>query len=871
MDSDFPILRAKGITNLGGGWRATQTTVIHMLGVFLCHCGTNIASNVDIQKLREHFSAQGHFVADHLFLCSQAGQDMIKEAVRENSLDRVVIASCSPKHHGGVFKECVGAVLNPYMWDMANIREQCAWVVDSKEEGTKKASALIAGSVRRVSAHEPIATVEVPVVRRAAIIGGGIAGMHAALELAAKGLEIYLIEKQPNLGGNMVRLDRTFPTDDCAMCTISPILNQVMMDPQIKVMTMSQVTEVSGRPGAYHLKVAQQPRFVDYDRCTGCGACATSEIKMQGLRPIEGLVDRISIQAESCKVCGACAKKCVHGALTQAGKGVQPKYDTAKCVGCWECLEACKFDALKRINVCPVVVSSEFDLGLGPRKAIYVPGTQAVPLRYLRDPDRCLRLRGEMDCLGCERVCSAEAISDMDFTSERELDVGAIVVATGYRQMDLSGTEYRTEHPNVITGLQLERLLSPAGPTNGKLLRPSDGKPPRSVVFVQCAGSRDRRRKEYCSKICCMYATKNASLIKQDDPGVEVKVAYTDLRAAGRGYEEYFDRAREMGVEFIRGNVGEIVPLGDRLLVKLENTFLGTPDDIMADLVILSTAMEPSEGTTEMEKLIPVVPGKDGFIAPVHVKISPVDTATGGVFVCGTAESPKPIQECITDAGAAASRVASYLRDDEMRVDLVTAFVDKPKCISCGKCEELCEYEAIRHSDQGYEVLDIACHACGKCAANCPTNAIDLRLHNDAQLESNSLGILEEDQDSIVAYCCEQCGYNAADLAGMAKRSYSTDVKIVRVPCSGRVSVAQMLLPFERGAKGVMIAACLDGQCHFQDGNSDAKRRAEAAKRALDLLGIGSDRLQFFNLSSAEGEKFVLAVRRMIELTGGKA
>ncbi|MEI8190860.1 MAG: F0F1 ATP synthase subunit A [candidate division NC10 bacterium] len=526
-----------------------------MLGVFLCHCGTNIASNVDIQKLREHFSAQGHFVADHLFLCSQAGQDMIKEAVRENSLDRVVIASCSPKHHGGVFKECVGAVLNPYMWDMANIREQCAWVVNSKEEGTKKASALIAGAVRRVSAHEPIATVEVPVVRRAAIIGGGIAGMHAALELAAKGLEIYLIEKQPNLGGNMVRLDRTFPTDDCAMCTISPILNQVMMDPLIKVMTLSQVTEVSGRPGAYHLKVAQRPRFVDYDRCTGCGACATSEIKMQGLRPIEGLVDRISIQAESCKACGACAKKCVHGALTQAGKGVQPKYDTAKCVGCWECLEACKFDALKRINVCPVVVSSEFDLGLGPRKAIYVPGTQAVPLRYLRDPDRCLRLRGEMDCLGCERVCSAEAISDMDFTSERELDVGAIVVATGYRQMDLSGTEYRTEHPNVITGLQLERLLSPAGPTNGKLLRPSDGKPPRSVVFVQCAGSRDRRRKEYCSKICCMYATKNASLIKQDDPEVEVKVAYTDLRAAGRGYEEYFDRAREMGVEFVRNNI----------------------------------------------------------------------------------------------------------------------------------------------------------------------------------------------------------------------------------------------------------------------------------------------------------------------------
>ncbi len=835
-----------------------------MIGVFLCHCGTNIAGVVDIVTLRDHFSKLGYHVEDHLFLCSQVGQEMIKSAVKEKGLDRVVIASCSPKHHGGIFKECVGEVINSYMWEMANIREQCAWTTSDRGKATQKAKALISGAIRRVEHHRPIESIDFPVLKKVAVIGGGISGMHAALELADKGFEVVLIEKEPNIGGNMVKLDRTFPTDDCAMCTISPILNEVMMNWKITVHTMTKVEKFEGRPGEYRLILKKRPRFVDYDKCIGCGACAKSEVQLATpmlAAPI--MVDRIRISQERCKICGACVKACVYGAITQTEKNVVPAYDRMKCIGCWKCKEVCKFDALDVVNVCPVVVPSEFDMGLGYRKAIYIPNSQAVPLKYVRDPVHCLLLNHTMDCQGCKGVCGPGAILVMDAERVFDISVGAVVVATGYQQYDLKGTEYHVENPNVITGLQLERLLSPAGPTGGKLLRPSDGKTPKTVTFIQCAGSRDIDRKEYCSKICCMYATKNARLIKTDNPEIDVKVCYTDLRAAGRGYEEYIDRAREMGIEYIRGNVGEVVPHGDRLIVKCEDTFLSRPVEIESDLVVLSTAMEPSEGTVEIEKLIPLVPGKDGFIAPMHVKIAPVDTTTAGIFISGTAEAPKPIQECITDAGAAASRVASFLRYDVITVDLVTAYIDQDRCMKCGKCADICVYDAIKETDGEFEVVDISCRACGKCAADCPTNAIDLRLNNDIQLEDSARGIMQVDKDSIIAYACEQCGYNAADLAGTAKNYYSTEIKIVKVPCSGRVSLAQMLAPFDLGAKGVMIAACLEDQCHFVDGNKDAKKRVELAKRALDMMGVGSHRLQFFNISSAEGDKFVQAVRKI--------
>lgn len=539
-----------------------------------------------------------------------------------------------------------------------------------KKEATKKALSLIKGTVEASRELQETGQVKVPVVKDVIVIGGGIAGVYTALELADKGFHVYLIEKNPTIGGNMCKLNRTFPTDDYSIDIISPILNETAMHKNIDLITMADVEDVSGHPGEYTVKIRRRPRYVNIETCTGCGDCAKTDFVMKKPK-IDGMIwlDRIKIDEELCNKCGDCATLCAEQsnppALTQKEEGEIPEYDTKTCVGCWVCVEKCPKKAVEIVNVCPIVVPSEYNLGLGFRKAIYVPDSQAVPLKYVRDPETCLQLNGTLDCQGCINICQAKALCD-DHDKELVLTGGALVVATGYEQYDLSGTEYNLEHPNVITGLELERLISPSGPTSGELKRISDGKMPKSVVFVQCAGSRDRRYAEYCSKICCMYATKNAQLIKAGHPDIEVTICYIDMRAAGRGYEEYFDQAREMGIKYIRGNVSEILSDGDELLVRTENTLLNEPLLLKADLVVLSTAMIPSKGTQHMIETIPLTPGRDGFIAPHHVKIAPVDTATTGVFIAGTAEAPKPIQECITDAGAVASRVATFLKDDEI-------------------------------------------------------------------------------------------------------------------------------------------------------------------------------------------------------------
>jgi len=483
----------------------------------------------------------------------------------------------------------------------------------------------------------------------------------------------------------------------------------------------------------------------------------------------------------------------------------------------------------------------------------------------LAEAARCLDCGTCARCGLCETVCEAEAIDYTQTDQVVDITVGGVVVATGYEQLDLTGTEFNVEHPNVITGLEMERMLTPTGPTEGHVKRPLDGATPKSVTFVQCAGSRDERYKKYCSGICCLYSTKNAQLIRQEYPDMEINILYIDFRTGGRHMEEYYQRLRGMNINLIKGRPSEILegPDGQVMMdVFDENT--GKLLQITSDLVVLAVALVPSRGSQDIIETMHLVVGPEGFATPTHIKIAPVDTSTGGVFLAGTVTGPKAIPECITEAAAAAARLSTFLQSDTMTVSLQKSHINGDICIQCGLCNDVCNYDAIDTTKDPFEVVPVACQACGMCAAVCPTNAIDLRQYLDVQVESQVKGILQAEPNKIIAYCCAQCGYNAADVAGTARSDYPDDIRIVRLPCTGRMSIQSVLMPFNYGARGVMVVGCLEGQCHFIDGNIAAKERTTKAKRALDILGIGSNRLEFFNMSSADGPKFVEAAKRMV-------
>lgn len=762
------------------------------IGVFLCHCGDNIAGTVDIARLKEELSREEDLlVRDSMFLCSEAGQNKIIETIDSEDIDRVVIASCSPIHHGEIFRKCIKKRLNPFMWEMANIREHCSWVHPNMEEGTEKAFSLIKGAIGKIRYKEPIETAEVPVKQEVLVIGAGISGMHASLELADKDFKVHLIEKDASVGGNMTRLGRTFPTDDCAMCTVSPIMNSTKAHPNINLMTQSEVVEFSGTPGDFSVTIETKPRYVIPERCTSCGLC------------------------------------------------------TEKC---------------------PVTISSEYDLGLGDTKAIHLPFDSCVPNSVFIEADACLYLQKGV-CRVCEKVCPADAIDFGQKVIRSTLEVGAIVVATGYKQKDLSNTEFNFEHPDVISGLQLERMITPSGPTEGKIICPSDGRTPKNVTFIQCAGSRDMRHNEYCSNICCMYSAKNSKILRTKLPNADINICYIDIRAPGKLYEEYYRTMRGKGIKMIMGIPSEIMnSTGGSLYFDVFDKATNKLLRVDSDLIVLATSLEPSKGTENMQEKLHLPNGPDGFLIPRHVKIAPVDTPSEGIYAIGLALGPKAIQECITDASAVASRIATLLKSETKSIDLSTAVIDPEKCTSCGKCMEACNYNAIMEEGGKFKVIDLSCRSCGKCVSVCPEDAIILRSFSRDQVIGLLDGILEVDPHSIIAYSTSACGYMAADIAGTSRREYPTNVKIVRLICACQLTVEDLVYPFKKGAKGVMVLSCPEPLHHYVDEVEVIKGTMKKATKVLEEMGISEKRLKLVEIVSPDGAKLQRVSTEMAEL-----
>ncbi|NOX96720.1 MAG: CoB--CoM heterodisulfide reductase iron-sulfur subunit A family protein [Nitrospirae bacterium] len=645
------------------------------IGVFVCHCGTNISGTVDVAKVAE--VARGmprvKFATDYRYMCSEPGQNLIKDAVKKHNLDKIVVASCSPSLHERTFRKCVeGAGLNPYQMEMANIREQCSWVHHDKKEGTKKAIDLVKMAVAKVGKDVPLKRMRIPVEKKVLVIGGGIAGIQAAIDVSMAGFKVVLVEREPSVGGRMARFDKTFPTLDCAACILTPKMVTVAQNDNITLYTYSEVEEVSGYVGNFEVKIRKRARSVDMDKCTGCGICY--------------------------------------------GK-------------------------------CPTKVPSEFDMGLGKRKAIYVPFPQAVPNIPVIDRKNCIYFLREK-CKICQKVCPPGAI---DYEQEDEIikeKFGAIIVATGFTLFDHSvyGEYGYGKFKDVVTGLHFERMANASGPTGGKIVRPSDGREAKDVVFIQCVGSRDEQKGlPYCSRLCCMYTAKQALLLKEHNSEAQAYVFYIDIRAAGKNYEEFVRRVQEeYGAVYLRGRVSRIFEKDDMLIVRGADTLSGAQIEIKADLVVLASGLIAQPDARKMAQMLGISYDKNNLFTEAHPKLAPVETVTAGIFLTGACQSPKDIPDTVATASAASVKAIGLIAPDELTLEPLVAKVNPDICSGCLACLQVCPFSAIEKEDVKdrltkemkivAKVIESVCHGCGACSATCRVGAIDIAGFRDEEI-----------------------------------------------------------------------------------------------------------------------------------------
>jgi heterodisulfide reductase subunit A len=638
------------------------------IGVFVCSCGLNIARTVDIEevvRVMGDYPGVVHAI-NYKYMCSDPGQSTIKDAIRDENLDGVVVASCSPALHEVTFRRtCESAGLNPYMCEIANIREQCSWVHNDREKATQKAGETIATVVEKVRFNEALVPISVPVTRRALVIGAGISGIQAALSIANSGHEVTLLEREPSIGGHLAGLAETYVTHDCSPCLLSSRIVEVKRHPRIETLTCSEIEDLKGYVGNFTAKIKTKASLVDPVRCDGCGLC---------------------------------------------------------------------------VEKCPVAVAPQTERTPGKTKAIWIPSPQVVPAEAVIDRDICTHFQDGCDL--CKKVCPRDAIDFDQGDRSMEKEVGAVVVATGFGlyPKEKIGEYGHGKYRDVIDGLEFERLLSVWERQGREIRRPSDGKVPREVVFIQCAGSRDPEHgMPYCSKVCCMYTAKHARMYKQAVPDGQAYVFYIDVRAGGKGYEEYVNEStKDEGTLYLRGKVARVFEDNGKIMVWGVDTLLGKKIEIAADLVVLATAMVPSEGAKDLAMRLKISSDQYGFFSEIHPKMRPVESPTSGVYLAGCAQAPRDIPETVAHASAAASKVAALFSRDKLSHEPIVVNVDEDICTGCAICVEACPYGA-REIDEWKRIAsvrEVLCQGCGACAAACPNGATGQKNFTASQVLS---------------------------------------------------------------------------------------------------------------------------------------
>ena len=650
------------------------------VGVYICHCGSNIAGKVNVAGLAQWAgqSLEGVVVArDYKFMCSSLGQELIQEDIRKEGLTRVVVGACSPHLHEKTFrKACAFAGLNPYLCQMASLREQVSWVTENRAAADAKARALIAAAVGRVQLQEPLEPSEVPVNPNTLVVGGGIAGIQAALELADAGHRVFLVEREPSIGGHMAQFDKTFPTLDCSACILTPKMSDVGQHDNITLLSYAEVEEVTGFVGSFSVRVRKKARYIKEDACNGCGIC---------------------------------------------------------------------------IEKCPWKVRDEvFEAGLGTRKVIYRPFPQAIPKYPVIDRENCAYFK-KGTCKACEKFCPTDAIDFEQQDTYLDLDVGNIVLATGFDPFDAKRIpQYGYgRYPNVFTSLEFERMCNAAGPTEGKVVLRDGKTEPQSIAVVHCVGSRDQNHHPYCSAICCMAALKFGHLV-MEKTSAEVTSCYIDIRTPAKGYEEFYDRLLEEGMKFVRGKVGEVTDAArlpgeeGKLIVQVEDTLLGKQRRIPVDMVVLMTALEPRFDAREVGLRFGISCSIDGWFTERHPKLDPVATMTDGIFIAGACQGPKDIPASVAQGAAAAARVLGMITKGTVLIEPVVATINAERCSGCRICNNLCPFNAIDYlaEDGVSKVNQALCKGCGTCVAACPAQAITGAHFSNAQIFAELEGLL---------------------------------------------------------------------------------------------------------------------------------